>query len=188
MKSDFVKFFILFPLLSCTRPSIDSEEKGYEYMANWKFYHLNFRDGKLCDTSYIYDSELNVLETAFWDCQHDASKPIYAFTTFDTAKVKIDSSWVRPKESILRTLRQHTHSLHEIYNKHLRLRSHFKGRISVQIWIKKSGVIEKIYMKENTTNYMKFANEIVSHISAWRFEECRNPNTDVVTIPFTFSE
>lgn len=94
----------------------------------------------------------------------------------------------RSKASIMRVVRARTPGLRSIYNKSLKDKPGFSGKVTVRFTISPSGKIIKISKVSSTTGYAAFDSKVVSAIKKrFRFEKIKSGNT-TVTIPFTFSE
>lgn len=94
----------------------------------------------------------------------------------------------RSKSSIMRVVRARTPGLRSIYNKSLKDKPGFAGKVTVRFTISPSGKIIAIKKVSSTTGYSAFDSKIVSAIKRrFRFEKIKSGNT-TVTIPFTFSE
>ncbi|WP_255370636.1 AgmX/PglI C-terminal domain-containing protein [Fibrobacter sp. UWEL] len=77
--------------------------------------------------------------------------------------------------------------LHHIYNKLLKHRPGFAGKVTLNITIAPDGDVSKISVASSTTGYSEFDGEIKSAVSRWKFSKVKSGNT-TVTIPFDFSE
>jgi len=94
----------------------------------------------------------------------------------------------RSKSSIMRVVRARTPGLRSIYNKSLKSKPGFSGKVTVRFTISPSGKIISIKKVSSTTGYPAFDSKVVSAIKRrFRFEKIKSGNT-TVTIPFTFSE
>lgn len=93
----------------------------------------------------------------------------------------------RSAADVMKVVRQRTPSLRHIYNKCLKEKPGFQGKIALKFTITPSGDISKIAIVSSTTGFNKFDNEIKEAVSRWTFSKIKSGNS-TVTIPFTFSE
>lgn len=103
---------------------------------------------------------------------------------------EIDMSAGRGSRSIadiMKVLRQRTPGLRHVYNKYLKIKPNFQGKVSLKLTIAPGGEIISISIASSTTGYKNFDNEIKDSVSRWKFGKVKNGNA-TVTIPFTFSE
>lgn len=103
---------------------------------------------------------------------------------------EIDMSAGRGSRSIadiMKVVRQRTPGLRHVYNKYLKIKPNFQGKVSLKLTIAPGGEIISISIASSTTGYKNFDNEIKDSVSRWKFSKVKNGNA-TVTIPFTFSE
>jgi len=93
----------------------------------------------------------------------------------------------RTSTDIMRVVRQRTPGLRHIYNKLLKRKPGFKGKVSLKFVVAPDGYISGIRVVSSTTNFSEFDNEIKTAVSRWKFSRIKSGNT-TVTIPFNFSE
>ena len=93
----------------------------------------------------------------------------------------------RSAADIMKVIRQRTPGLRHIYNKFLKKKPGFQGRVSLKFTIAPSGEIISISIASSTTGYSEFDASIKSAVENWTFSKVKAGNT-TVTIPFTFSE
>ena len=93
----------------------------------------------------------------------------------------------RSAADIMKVVRQRTPGLRHIYNKFLKKKPGFQGKVSLKFTIAPDGGITSIKKVSSTTGYGEFDDEIKSAVSRWKFGKGASGNT-TVTIPFTFSE
>ncbi|MCQ2089847.1 MAG: TonB family protein [Fibrobacter sp.] len=93
----------------------------------------------------------------------------------------------RSAADIMKVVRQRTPGLRHIYNKFLKHRPGFAGKVTLKFTIAPGGEIISISVASSTTGYKDFDDEIKLAVSHWKFNRVENGNT-TVTIPFTFSE
>ena len=93
----------------------------------------------------------------------------------------------RSAADIMKVVRQRTPGLRHIYNKCLKKKPGFQGKVTLRFTIAPGGEIISISNVSSTTGYAEFDNEIKNAVSRWTFSKVKSGNT-TVTIPFTFSE
>ena len=93
----------------------------------------------------------------------------------------------RSAADIMKVVRQRTPGLRHIYNKCLKKKPGFQGKVTLRFTIAPGGEIISISTVSSTTGYSEFDNEIKNAVSRWTFSKVKSGNT-TVTIPFTFSE
>ena len=101
--------------------------------------------------------------------------------------IEIGAGSSRSAADIMKVVRQRTPGLRHVYNKFLKKKPGFQGKVALKFTIDPSGVIISISIAASTTGYSEFDNEIKSAVSRWKFSKVNAGNT-TVTIPFTFSE
>lgn len=89
-------------------------------------------------------------------------------------------------KSLLNVFRQRTPGLRHIYNKFLKKKPGFEGRLVLQLTIAPDGSITNAVVKSSTTGYDDFDAEIKMAVSRWKFE--KSDGITSVTVPFEFSE
>ena len=93
----------------------------------------------------------------------------------------------RSVASLMAVVRARTPGLRHIYNKFLKLRPDFLGKVALTVTVMPSGEIINAHIAQSSTGFEEFDTEIVQAISAWRFKtlgETAKPVT--ITLPFTF--
>ena len=93
----------------------------------------------------------------------------------------------RSAADIMKVVRQRTPGLRHIYNKHLKKKPGFQGKVTLKFTIAPGGEIISISLVSSTTDYSEFDNEIKTAVGRWTFSKVKSGNT-TVTIPFTFTE
>lgn len=93
----------------------------------------------------------------------------------------------RSVSEIMAVVRARTPGLRHIYNKYLKLRPGFAGKVTLAFTIAPGGDIISIKIASATTGYDEFDGDIQDAVSRWRFKVIKSGNTSV-TIPFSFSE
>lgn len=119
-----------------------------------------------------------------------------------------DSLWLKQQEQdasnarnscsrnvadIMKVVRQKTPSLRQIYNKALKKKKNFQGKVKIKFVIKPEGNVAETSVDSSTTGNDAFDNEISAAVKLWNFgkHKCNDgnlANVTTVTIPFTFSE
>ena len=93
----------------------------------------------------------------------------------------------RSAADIMKVVRQRTPGLRHIYNKFLKKKPGFQGKVTLKFTIAPGGEIISISIASSTTGYGEFDGEVKTAVSRWKFSKVKSGNT-TVTIPFTFSE
>ena len=93
----------------------------------------------------------------------------------------------RSAADIMKVVRQRTPGLRHIYNKFLKKKPGFQGKVTLKFTIAPGGEIISISIASSTTGYGEFDGEVKNAVSRWKFSKVKSCNT-TVTIPFTFSE
>lgn len=98
-----------------------------------------------------------------------------------------DGGGSRSAADIMKVVRQRTPGLRHIYNKFLKTKPGFDGKVTLRFTISPGGDIISISIASSTTGYSEFDNEVKNTVKRWTFSKIKSGNT-TVTIPFTFSE
>ena len=93
----------------------------------------------------------------------------------------------RSAADIMKVVRQRTPGLRHIYNKFLKKKPGFQGKVTLKFTIAPGGEVISISIASSTTGYGEFDAQIKGAVSNWTFSKVKSGNT-TVTIPFTFSE
>jgi TonB family protein len=93
----------------------------------------------------------------------------------------------RSAADIMKVVRQRTPGLRHIYNKCLKKKPGFQGKVTLRFTIAPGGEIISISTVSSTTGFAEFDSEVKNAVSRWTFSKVKSGNT-TVTIPFTFSE
>lgn len=101
--------------------------------------------------------------------------------------IEIGAESSRSAADIMKVVRQRTPGLCHVYNKFLKKKPGFQGKVALKFTIAPEGEIISISIASSTTGYGEFDNEIKTAVSRWKFSKVNAGNT-TVTIPFTFSE
>ena len=116
-----------------------------------------------------------------------ATKAKGSIKTPSTRDIDIKEGSSRSSADILKVVRQRTPGLRHIYNKYLKMKPGFQGKVILKFAIASSGEITKIVIESSTTDFSDFDNEIKGAVNRWTFSKISSGKT-VVTIPFTFTE
>ena len=149
---------------------------------------------KTCDSEYVSDSRRAAsygtgdgLAALLGGGGGIATKAKGSIRTPDERDIKIDNGGSRSAAEIMKVVRQRTPGLRHIYNKFLKKKPGFQGKVTLKFTIVPSGDIISIAIASSTTGYGEFDADIKSDVSRWRFGKVASGNT-TVTIPFTFAE
>ena len=93
----------------------------------------------------------------------------------------------RSASDIMKVVRQRTPGLRHIYNRFLKKKPGFQGKVTLKFTIAPGGEIVSIAVVSSTTGYAEFDADIKNAVGRWTFSKVKSGNT-TVTIPFTFSE
>ena len=93
----------------------------------------------------------------------------------------------RSAADIMKVVRQRTPGLRHVYNKYLKKKPGFQGKVTLKFTIAPGGEIISMSLVSSTTDYSEFDNEIKKSVGRWTFSKVKSGNT-TVTIPFTFTE
>ena len=93
----------------------------------------------------------------------------------------------RSAADIMKVVRQRTPGLRHIYNKFLKKKPGFQGKVTLKFTIAPGGEVISISIASSTTGYGEFDAQIKNAVGNWTFSKVKSGNT-TVTIPFTFSE
>jgi TonB family protein len=93
----------------------------------------------------------------------------------------------RSAAEIMAVVRSRTPGLRHIYNKHLKLRPGFSGKVTLKFTIAPGGDVVSISVASSSTGYDEFDSEVKDAVSRWRWKAIKSGNV-TVSIPFTFSE
>ena len=116
-----------------------------------------------------------------------ATKAKGSIKTPSERDIAVTGDGSRSTADIMKVVRQRTPGLRHIYNKFLKKKPGFKGKVTLKLTIAPDGEIIKISIASSTTGYGEFDGEIKSAVSRWKFSKVKSGNT-TVTIPFPFTE
>ena len=101
--------------------------------------------------------------------------------------IDISNPGDRSAADIMRVIRQRTPGLRHIYEKCLKKKPGFAGKVTLRFVIAPGGEIIGIETVSSTTGFREFDSEIKNAVSRWTFPKAKSGNT-VVTVPFTFTQ
>lgn len=101
--------------------------------------------------------------------------------------INIAGGGSRSAADIAKVLRWRVSGLRHIYNKFLKKKPGFQGKVTLEFTIAPGGEVISISIASSTTGYGEFDDKIKNDVSRWKFSKVKSGNT-TVTIPFTFSE
>ena len=93
----------------------------------------------------------------------------------------------RSAADIMKVVRQRTPGLRHIYNKFLKKKPGFQGKVTLKFTIAPGGEVISIAIASSTTGFGAFDAQVKSAVGRWTFSKVKSGNT-TVTIPFTFTE
>jgi TonB family protein len=87
-------------------------------------------------------------------------------------------------ERVMKVVRQRLPGLSHLYNKYLKKKPGFQGKVVLKIDVNANGQVTYISVNSSTVNYPEFENEIAEAVSRWKFEN--STGNTIITIPCTF--
>jgi len=93
----------------------------------------------------------------------------------------------RSKAEIMAVTNARMPGLRNIYNKYLKLKPDFSGKVTLKFTIAPGGDIVSISIVSSTTGYSEFDNAIKAMVATWKWKAIESGNT-TPTIPFRFEE
>ncbi|MDR1830654.1 MAG: TonB family protein, partial [Candidatus Fibromonas sp.] len=93
----------------------------------------------------------------------------------------------RSKAEIMSVVNARMPGLRNIYNKYLKLKPGFEGKVTLKFTIAPSGDIIDISIISSTTKYGEFDEAIKNMVATWRWKAIKSGNV-TPTIPFNFSD
>jgi len=93
----------------------------------------------------------------------------------------------RSKAEIMAVVNSRMPGLRNIYNKYLKLKPDFSGKVTLKFTIAPGGDIVGISIVSSTTGYSEFDNAVKNMVQTWKWKAIKSGNT-TPTIPFTFTE
>jgi len=93
----------------------------------------------------------------------------------------------RSRAEIMAVVNQRVNGLKSVYNRYLKNKPGFTGKVVLKFTIAPSGDITTISVVSSTTGYPEFDNAIKEQVSKWKWKQIKSGNT-TPTIPFSFKE
>ena len=93
----------------------------------------------------------------------------------------------RSRQEIMAVVNARMPGLRNVYNKYLKSRPGFSGKVTLKFTIDPSGDIIDISIVSSTTGYADFDNAVKNMISTWKWKAIRRGNT-TPTVPFNFDD
>jgi TonB family protein len=93
----------------------------------------------------------------------------------------------RSKAEVIAVVNARMPGLRNIYNKYLKLKSGFSGKVTLKFTIAPGGDIISIAIVSSTTDYPEFDNAVKNMVGTWKWKAIKSGNT-TPTIPFNFTE
>ncbi|MDR1830655.1 MAG: TonB family protein [Candidatus Fibromonas sp.] len=93
----------------------------------------------------------------------------------------------RSKAEVMAVVNARMPGLRNIYNKYLKLRPKFGGKVTLKFTIVPSGDVIDIAIVSSTTDYSDFDNAVKNMVAAWKWKAIKSGNT-TPTVPFNFSD
>ena len=87
-------------------------------------------------------------------------------------------------ERVMKVVQQRLPGLRHIYNKYLKKKPGFQGKVVLKLDVNANGQVTYISVTSSTANYPEFENEIAEAVSRWKFEN--STGNTIITIPCTF--
>jgi len=94
---------------------------------------------------------------------------------------------VRSKAEIMQVISARVPSLKNIYNKYLKLKPDFSGKVILKFTIAPNGKISSISIVSSTTGYAEFDDAIKDMVATWKWKVIKSGNTTAM-VPFNFTE
>lgn len=116
-----------------------------------------------------------------------ATKAKGSIKTPSERDIDVGSGGSRSAAEIMKVVRQRNSGLRHIYNKFLKKKPGFSGKVTLKFTIAPDGEVISISVASSNTGYAEFDGEIKTAVSRWKFNRVKSGNT-TVKIPFTFSE
>jgi len=93
----------------------------------------------------------------------------------------------RSKQEIMAVVNARMPGLRNVYNKYLKLKPGFSGKVTLKFTIAPGGDIISISIVSSTTGYSDFDNAVKNMVATWKWKVIKSGNT-TPTIPFNFTE
>ena len=96
----------------------------------------------------------------------------------------------RSAADIMKVVRQRTPGLRHIYNKFLKKKPGFQGKVTLKFTIAPGGEIISISIASSTTGYGEFDGEVKTAVSRWKFSKVKsgNINADEIAVLVEFTK
>ena len=94
----------------------------------------------------------------------------------------------RSKIDIMSVVNQNANELKTTYNKYLKNKPGFAGKVILKFTITPSGDVTTINIISSTTDYPEFDNTIKDQVSKWKWQPITDGGNTTPTIPFNFEE
>jgi len=93
----------------------------------------------------------------------------------------------RSRAEIMAVINQHINGLKSIYDRYLKNKPGFIGKVALKFTVAPSGDITSINITSSTTRYPDFDNAIKDQVSKWKWKAINSGNS-TATVPFEFAE
>jgi len=93
----------------------------------------------------------------------------------------------RSEQEIMQVVNARMPDLRNIYDKYLKLKPGFSGKVTLKFTIAPGGDIISISAVSSTTGYPEFDNAVKNMVATWKWKAIKSGNT-TPTIPFNFEE
>jgi len=95
---------------------------------------------------------------------------------------------VRSKAEIMAVVNSRMPGLRNIYNKYLKLKPGFSGKVTLKFTIAPGGDIVSIDIVSSTTGYSEFDTAVKNMVATWKWKVIEKSGNTIPTIPFNFTE
>ena len=97
---------------------------------------------------------------------------------------EVDVTGSMNHERVMRVVRQRLPGLSHLYNKYLKKKPGFQGKVVLKLEVNANGQVAYISKTSSTVDYPEFEDEITEAVSRWKFEN--STGNTIITIPCTF--
>jgi len=101
--------------------------------------------------------------------------------------IEITGDGSRSKAEIMAVVNARMPGLRNIYNKYLKLKPEFGGKITLKFSIAPSGDIDNIDIVSSTTGYSDFDNAVKNMVATWKWKFIKSGRVTSI-VPFTFDD
>jgi TonB family protein len=101
--------------------------------------------------------------------------------------IDIDGDASRYKAEIMQVTNARMPGLRSMYNKYLKLKPGFSGKVTIKFTIVPDGDIVNIFIVSSTTGYSEFDDAVKNMVATWKWKAIKSGNT-TSTILFDFTE